>query len=1071
MDPPSIPNAQSSRRSQNQYHNGMPTPLTRSNTSERPFSTTLAREAGKKVAPYTTVGQFSFAPTTQTTVVTTTTTTTTTFPQLVMKPPRYLNELDPKEFPLAAVPTPATLKRFCFDVDGRPTYFREKEDADQSIRELDQLVNDLHRNNGTIRREIRGEEHYVVPDRARSSLPSSSILQTAQNFGNGRKRPASPISISEAAERVATLQNRSQKRRQTTRARPSSFNKPNTPSPKRNTRSSRNSTPSTSNNDGPMPSVTHAPRPIRPVHQQLSQIQNTTPLMSPQQLTPQQHHQQETPLTLSPQLAPRPTDDDDITMRGTPTPQEDIDLENTQDDSILSLSNDADPITRLTGEHPLSLPSPSLSPVTAALQHGNQSYFAALETDDITSPLELPPSDGNVSDVSTLRIDPLPSADLSREISQVDISERHAPVGLMDIPNMLDSFDAMPSAVKSYVIYQFLRRCSKNTLQTVANVVNPALKCDFLTLLPSELSLEVIKYLDVKSLCRAAQVSKKWRLLIDSDEWTWKKLFDSDGYQLQEGELDRAVREGWGYQDPKDDDDCEVDINTSIGLSRTNTASSYMMVNGKSSKRKVTRAMSRQQKKKRDAVELLGKEEFNEVISEIISNSAGPITAADAAEKAYCKAAVGLPTLRNLHLFKSIYRRHHIIRRSWIRTEIKPRHISFRGHQDRVVTCLQFDTDKILTGSDDSSINVYDTNSGVLRTTLEGHEGGVWALQYEGNTLVSGSTDRTVRVWDIANGECSQVFHGHTSTVRCLQILMPTRIGTKSDGKPLRMPKQPLIITGSRDSTLRVWKLPMPSDEPYLLSGHEAEAFLNPINNPYFVRILAGHQHSVRSISAHGDTLVSGSYDHTVKVWKISTGEVLHTLRGHSQKVYSVVLDHRRNRCISGSMDNMVKVWSLETGSVIYTLEGHTQLVGLLDLSHDRLVSAAADSTLRIWDPETGQCKNTLTAHTGAITCFQHDHSKVISGSDRTLKMWNVKTGEFIRDLLTDLTCVWQVKFNERRCVAAVQRNNVTYIEVLDFGAARDGVPEEKRGHRIVIDLEGNELSDRGDPMDEDQDP
>lgn len=96
----------------------------------------MTRETRRKVPPHTTVGQFSYAPTTQTTVVTTTTTTTTTFPQMVMKPPRLLNELDPKEFPLAAVPTPATLKRFCFDVDGRPTYFREKDDADQSIREV-----------------------------------------------------------------------------------------------------------------------------------------------------------------------------------------------------------------------------------------------------------------------------------------------------------------------------------------------------------------------------------------------------------------------------------------------------------------------------------------------------------------------------------------------------------------------------------------------------------------------------------------------------------------------------------------------------------------------------------------------------------------------------------------------------------------------------------------------------------------------------------------------------------------------------------------------------------------------
>jgi F-box and WD-40 domain protein CDC4 len=103
----------------------------------------MTQQTRRKLAPCTTVGQFSYAPTTQTTVVTTTTTTTTTFPQLLMKPPRQLNKLDPKEYPLAAVPTPAALKRFCFDVNGKPTYFREEDDADESIRQLDQLVHDL----------------------------------------------------------------------------------------------------------------------------------------------------------------------------------------------------------------------------------------------------------------------------------------------------------------------------------------------------------------------------------------------------------------------------------------------------------------------------------------------------------------------------------------------------------------------------------------------------------------------------------------------------------------------------------------------------------------------------------------------------------------------------------------------------------------------------------------------------------------------------------------------------------------------------------------------------------------
>ena len=399
-----------------------------------------------------------------------------------------------------------------------------------------------------------------------------------------------------------------------------------------------------------------------------------------------------------------------------------------------------------------------------------------------------------------------------------------------------------------------------------------------------------------------------------------------------------------------------------------------------------------------------------------------------AAATAVTDPHLGLPSLRHLHLFKSLYRRHHMIRKSWMSGEVKPSHVAFTAHPRHVVTCLQFDDDKIITGSDDTFIHVYDTKTGKLRKKLQGHEGGVWALQYEGNILVSGSTDRSVRVWDIERGLCQQVFYGHTSTVRCLQILMPTKTGVDTEGKAIMQPEKPLIITGSRDSHLRVWRLPEVGSRRYYQTGvplHEHEC-------PYFVRALTGHTHSVRAIAAHGDTLVSGSYDSVVRVWRVSTGECVHVLHGHSQKVYSVILDHKRNRCISGSMDSLVKIWDLTTGACLYTLEGHSLLVGLLDLRDDRLVSAAADATLRIWDPETGRCRNELMAHTGAITCFQHDGSKVISGSEKTVKMWDVATGDCKQDLLTDLSGVWQVKFDGRRCVAAVQRDRLTYIEVSD---------------------------------------
>ncbi len=698
-----------------------------------------------------------------------------------------------------------------------------------------------------------------------------------------------------------------------------------------------------------------------------------------------------------------------------------------------------------------SLPSPSLSPITAAANLASRqnafevSFGAAL-------PAAAP---GGVGGSASHAQSPnffleQPALASSHAQHTMQSPQQHASSStnsptIMDIPTMVDAFDGMPEAMQSYLIYQFLRRCTKPTLQMVANAVNPALKCDPFNVLPVELGLNIVRYLDAQSMCRAAQVSKKWRRHINSDEKAWKDLLERDGFVLPEGEIARAVKEGWGWQAPGEDgfeDDLSRHVPPtspeyaeSIATSATvisDDEETVASVQARSKRKSIAKHTSGSKKlKRRTAHGQSSAAKPSASISARIhrllaSSKGGPNALAAAATEAVPQPLIGLPTLKNMHLFKSLYQRHYLIRKAWMTEESQPQHLAFRAHHRHVVTCLLFDSDKILTGSDDTKINVYDTKTGQLRNRLEGHEGGVWALQYEGNTLVSGSTDRSVRVWDINTGRCQQIFQGHTSTVRCLVILKPEQIDTAADGTPIMMPKEPLIITGSRDSTLRVWKLPQPGGPTVLHPAPPASDH----DNPYFLRVLTGHHNSVRAIAAHGDTLISGSYDCTVRVWKISNGDLIHRLQGHTQKVYSVVLDYARRRCISGSMDNLVKVWDLKTGDCLFNLEGHSSLVGLLDLSHDRLVSAAADSTLRIWDPESGTCKATLSAHTGAITCFQHDGQKVISGSDRTLKMWNVRNGDCVRDLLTDLSGVWQVRFDERRCVAAVQRNNLTYIEV-----------------------------------------
>lgn len=121
-----------------------------------------------------------------------------------------------------------------------------------------------------------------------------------------------------------------------------------------------------------------------------------------------------------------------------------------------------------------------------------------------------------------------------------------------------------------------------------------------------------------------------------------------------------------------------------------------------------------------------------------------------------------------------------------------------------------------------------------------------------------------------------------------------------------KWPKRPLIVTGSRDHSLRVWTLPRPNEDEYRCYGaddtevdpSEVRSFIYRIildidifsaqeevdDNPYHLLHLEGHEHAVRALAARGRTLVSGSYDCTVRVWDIITGACKWVLRGHTQK-------------------------------------------------------------------------------------------------------------------------------------------------------------------------------------------
>ncbi|ORZ17094.1 hypothetical protein BCR42DRAFT_450906 [Absidia repens] len=749
------------------------------------------------------------------------------------------------------------------------------------------------------------------------------------------------------------------------------------------------------------------------------------------------------------------------------------------------------------------------------------------------------------------------------------------------LSSLLRTYDILPTDIQNYLMFQLLRRSSMPSLRFASDMIMQALKLDFIARLPRRLSRQILLYLDVRSLCRASGVSRLWKYAIEQDADLWRAKIVEAGFTVTAAEIERyGLTSAHLYQQfphqqhhfytshpysqqlehlhqrtLQQQQQQRYHLNDLGAPSSSSSSSSLSMKTGMAT----SPYLSPIKKLKHESSDasFLNQSPYDYPLSYAPADptqlhrtelSAPNFDTMD--DDAYIGYDNNYTDSNDVHPFKRIYKNHHKVRQNWKHNRVKRQQV--KGHGE-VVTCLQFDDDKIITGFDDNYINVHDIKTGMLRRVLRGHEGGVWALQYVGNTLVTGSTDRTLRVWDIENGICRFVFRGHTSTVRCLHIVMPTPV-VNDDGATVIQPSHPLIVSGSRDMTLRVWKLPylpgrsqpqsqnqqashhhyhhhlhhhhhhhrhqqrhsqevkqehqqqnssifgfdaqyrqpkdtMMDEDPstaamapppststassssssslsqqpqnnllFFFNGLQSNSFQPPQQqqqqqqdqqpkhhnqhqqphehdfNPFFVHLLEGHKDSVRALAAHGNTLASGSYDSTVRLWDLETGLLKHQLEGHTQKVYSVAIDAQRQRCISGSMDSSIRVFNMIDGTCERVLRGHTILVGLLGLTKNYLVSAAADSTLRVWTADSDDCHHILSGHKGAITTFQHDDHKVISGSEGGLKMWDIKTGELVRDLITDVNGIWRVAFDERRCVAAVKSENTTRLEILDYG-------------------------------------
>ncbi len=338
------------------------------------------------------------------------------------------------------------------------------------------------------------------------------------------------------------------------------------------------------------------------------------------------------------------------------------------------------------------------------------------------------------------------------------------------------------------------------------------------------------------------------------------------------------------------------------------------------------------------------------------------------------------------------------------------------GHTDYVqAVAVTPDGSRVVSGSADNTLKVWDLDSGQLLHTLNEHSARVWAVTItpDGEKIISSSSDNTLKIWDLASGQLLHTLIGHSHWVKVVTVT--------PDGER--------VVSGSRDGTLKVWDLAN-GQLLHTLRGHSDYVWAATVtpdgervvscswDNTLKVWHLASGQllHTLRAYSRNfvnavtitpdGERVVSGGGFGTLNIWDLASGQLLHTLRGHStpSDLWAITVTPDGSRVVSGSSDHTLKIWDLASGQLLHTCE-HSRRIAAVKVTPDglRMVSGSKDKTLKVWELACGKELHTWSGHSDEVTAvtITPDGSRVVSGSlDKTLKVWDLARKELGAALL-----------------------------------------------------------------------
>lgn len=563
--------------------------------------------------------------------------------------------------------------------------------------------------------------------------------------------------------------------------------------------------------------------------------------------------------------------------------------------------------------------------------------------------------------------------------------------------------------------------CCFSQLSLLSEQLAHLIRIDPFTVLPSEVSLKILGYLDAQSLCRAAQVSRRWKTLAD-DDVLWRGI-------CEQHIGTKCLMCGWGLP--------ILEKRRGNSFLSPMASPSPLPLPEPKRKREIDSLRLDQPPLKRQKSEGPECPPDSQIVQIAPSFLHSDVDAAlPAAHNPLLAPNEPPPSNTLTRPWKDVYCERLTVERNWRRGRCTVRTLS--GHTDGVM-CLQFSETLshpafpiLITGSYDRTARVWNLETGREIHCLTGHTRAIRALQFDEAKLITGSMDHTMRVWDWRTGKCLRVLEGHTEGVVCLNF------------------DSNVLASGSVDTTVKIWNFR--TGECFTLRGHRN--WVNSVqlwdsNNTSFGSCSSNQSPSAfdGSVSAPtddcakscidpGKMLFSASDDGTIRLWDLAKRTCLRQFTGHVGQVQSLKLlmvDEARDSSTPEPAQQKPETAGTtkprELRSTTHTAstqpfgpradgdatatsrvivhhhdsaedaKGRDKAVATSAANEQRaasvsrrvkpvLISGSLDNTIKAWDLDTGKATKTLFGHIEGVWAVASDKLRLVSGShDRTIKV------------------------------------------------------------------------------------